>query len=128
MKAAYPIILTPDESGYLVYVPDFNINTEGKDLTEAIEMASDAIGLTGISMQDMGQEIPVPSHDPPRCGEKEIAAFALVDFDAYRRANDMRTVRKNVTLPNYLNELATQAGVNFSQVLQDSLKQLLHVQ
>lgn len=128
MKAAYPIILTPDHSGYLVYVPDFNINTEGHDLTNAIEMAADAIGLTGISLQDMGQDIPQPSRSLPPCGENETAAFALVDFDAYRRANDMRTVRKNVTLPNYLNELATRAGVNFSQVLQDSLKQILHVQ
>lgn len=48
-----------------------------------------------------------------------------VDFAAYRRANDMRTVRKNVTLPNYLNELAIQAGINFSQVLQEGLKQRL---
>lgn len=128
MKAAYPIILTPDDSGYLVYAPDFDINTEGQDLTGAIEMAADAIGLTGISLQDMGRDIPAPSSSLPCCGENEIAAYALVDFDAYRRANDMRTVRKNVTIPSYLNELATRAGVNFSQVLQDSLKQILHVQ
>lgn len=128
MKAAYPIILTPDGPGYLVYVPDFDINTEGRDLANAIEMAADAIGLTGISMQDMGRDIPQPPPSLPRCGENETAAFALVDFDAYRRANDMRTVRKNVTLPNYLNELAMQAGINFSQVLQDSLKQILHAQ
>ncbi len=37
-------------------------------------------------------------------------------------------VRKNVTLPNYLNEMAIQAGVNFSQVLQEGLKQRLGVQ
>jgi len=128
MKAAYPIILTPDASGYLVYVPDLDINTEGRDLTDAIEMAADAICLTGISLQDMGQDIPAPSQSLPRCGEQETAAFALVDFDAYRRANDMRTVRKNVTLPNYLNELAQQAGINFSQVLQEGLKQRLGVQ
>lgn len=128
MKKAYPIILTPDEPGYLVYVPDLDINTEGKDLADAIEMASDAISLCGICKQDIGQEIPEPSSALPSCGENEIAAFALVDFDAYRRANDMRTVRKNVTLPNYLNELAEQAGVNFSQVLQEGLKQRLGVQ
>ena len=52
---------------------------------------------------------------------------ALVDFDAYRRANDMRTVRKNVTLQSWLNDLAEKAGVNFSQVLQDALKQRLGV-
>ena len=43
----------------------------------------------------------------------------------YRRMNDMRTVRKNVTLPNYLNEMAMKAGLNFSQVLQEGLKERL---
>lgn len=58
----------------------------------------------------------------------DILSLVDVDFDAYRRANDMRTVRKNVTLPTYLNELAVKAGVNFSQVLQEGLKQRLGVQ
>ena len=45
MKQAYPIILTPSEHGYVVYVPDLDINTEGKDPADAIDMAADAIGL-----------------------------------------------------------------------------------
>ena len=61
MKQAYPIILTPSEHGYVVYVPDLDINTEGKDLADAIDMAADAIGLWGISAQDLGREIPAPS-------------------------------------------------------------------
>ena len=61
-------------------------------------------------------------------GANDILSLVDVDFDAYRRANDMRTVRKNVTLPNYMNELAVKAGVNFSQVLQEGLKQRLGVQ
>ena len=47
MKNSYPIILTPADGGYVVFIPDFQINTEGDSLTEAIEMARDAIGLTG---------------------------------------------------------------------------------
>lgn len=128
MKTAYPIILTPDGSGYLVYVPDMNINTEGHDLADAIEMASDAISLCGICKQDLGQEIPPPSQTLPACTGGEIATFTLVDFDAYRTAHDRRTVRRNVILPNDLNELAVKAGINFSQVLQEGLKQRLGVQ
>lgn len=128
MKIAYPIILTPAENGYVVYVPDFEINTEGDSVANAIEMAEDAIGLVGITMQDMGQPVPPASTSLPACKDGELAAFALVDFDAYRRANDMRTVRKNVTLPNYLNELAEKAGINFSQTLQTALKQQLGIQ
>ena len=55
MKNSYPIVLTPDEVGFVVYIPDFNINTEGDTLTDAIEMARDAIGLMGIDMQDDGK-------------------------------------------------------------------------
>lgn len=128
MKIAYPIILTPAENGYVVYVPDFDINTEGDSVANAIEMAEDAIGLVGITKQDMGQPLPPASTSLPVCKDGELSAFALVDFAAYRRANDMRTVRKNVTLPNYLNELAEKAGINFSQVLQTALKQQLGIQ
>lgn len=128
MKAAYPIILTPDASGYVVYVPDLDINTEGADIADAIAMASDAICLCGLALQDMGKEVPAPSATLPACGGDEIATFALVDFDAYRQADDMRPVRRNVTLPNYLNQLAVQAGLNFSQVLQEGLRQRLGVQ
>ena len=35
------------------------------------------------------------------------------------------TVRKNVTIPRYLNDRAEQAGINFSQLLQSALKQQL---
>ena len=127
MKTAYPIILTPTELGYMVYVPDLDINTEGRDIADAIEMASDAIGLWGITQQDMGRGIPEATEALPKCQDGEIAAFAVVDFDAYRKANDMRTVRKNVTLPGYLNDLAEKAGLNFSRVLQEALKEKLSV-
>lgn len=127
MKLAYPIVLTPAENGYSVYVPDLDINTDGDSLANAIDMASDAIGLWGITAQDVGHDIPAPSSALPACEAGQTAAYALVDFDAYRRANDMRTVRKNVTLQSWLNDLAEKAGVNFSQVLQDALKQRLGV-
>lgn len=61
MKNSYPILLTPEEKGFTVYIPDFDINTEGENLTDAIEMARDAIGLMGIDMEDDGKTIPTPS-------------------------------------------------------------------
>ena len=126
MKIAYPIILEPAGDGwYVVSVPDMGIHTEGRNIADAIDMAADAISLTAISLQDDGLPVPAPSAGPPACGEGEIPSYAVVDFDAYRRMNDTRTVRKNVTLPNYLNEMAIKAGLNFSQVLQEGLKEKL---
>ena len=122
MRYAFPLILTPVNDGYVVNVPDLNIDTEGASIADAIEMAEDAIGLWGICRQDAGQKIPTPSTEAIDHAPNQLTAYAVVDFDAYRRKHDMRTVRKNVTLPSYLNELAEAAHLNFSQILQEGLK------
>lgn len=84
----------------MVTVPDLNINTEGNDLADAIEMALDAIELWGITEQDAGRAIPPSSTKPIPHSENELVPLVDIDFDACRRANDLRTVRKNVTLPS----------------------------
>ena len=61
MKIAYPTFIREDEGAFLVYVPDFDIYTEGKDLVDAIEMAEDAIGMTGMVMEDEGKKLPKAS-------------------------------------------------------------------
>lgn len=127
MKKIYPVILTPDDSGYLVYVPDLDINTEGESLTDAIDMARDAIGIWGISEEDMGREIPEPTTLNPEHAARDIVTLVDIDFTAYRRANDNRTVRRNVSLPSWLNELANEHGVNCSAILQDGLKNYLNL-
>ena len=129
MKQVYPVILHSEaEGGFSVSVPDLNIGTQGETVAECIDMARDAIGLWGICEQDAGRAIPEPSVLSPAHEEGELITLVDIDFDAYRRAHDMRTIRKNVTIPSYLNDLAERAGVNFSQVLQDGLKQRLGVQ
>ena len=127
MKTVFPIILTPADVCYVVTIPDLNINTEGSSVADAIEMARDAIGLWGICEEDAGREIPKASTDTPPHKSDEIVTLVDIDFSAYRRAHDLRTIRKNVTIPAWLNQLAEDAGVNFSQVLQEGLKQKLKV-
>ena len=58
MKIAYPIIMTKGEKFIVVFIPDFNINTQGKDIPDSIEMARDAIGLIGTDMEDDGEVLP----------------------------------------------------------------------
>lgn len=129
MRTAYPIIITPvEEGGYVVYVPDLQINTQGETLAECMYMARDAISLWGICTQDMGQPIPSPNTAPVEAGPEDTVTLVDVDFDAYRRAQDTRAVRKNVTIPGYLNDLAMQAHINFSQLLQEALKARLGIQ
>ncbi|MBR4450925.1 MAG: type II toxin-antitoxin system HicB family antitoxin [Clostridia bacterium] len=124
MFSTYPVILTPTkEGGFVVYIPDFDNYTEGNTLGEAIEMAADAIGMLGIVMQDDGKDIPTPSQPNSIKGKKDdIVTLVNIDFDEYRRKNDMRTVKKNCTIPSWLAYEAEKAGINFSQILQRGLK------
>ena len=129
MKNSYPIILTPDAGGYVVEIPDFAIGTQGDSIPEAMEMARDAIGLMGIDMEDDGRSLPIPSTlESVSKGPGDIVTLVDVDFTEYRRQNDMRSVRRNVSLPCWLNAAAEKAGINVSAVLQAALKQQLHLE
>ena len=116
----------------------FLTNEEGKPkgtMADAMMMARDAIGISCIHMEDAGEEIPVPS----RLSEIDISKgtfygegagiLSLVDVDlaAYRRRLDNKTVRRNVTLPNWLNQEAEKAHVNVSKVLQEAFMAKLGV-
>lgn len=142
MKQVYPtfILNTNDgsEHSFLVCVPDLEIFTEGDSFADAIEMARDAIGLTGISMEDNKEELPVPS-DQMAAMEKVrqntedvdfsqgVLTYVDVDFSEYRKKVDTKTVRRNVALPSWLNYEAEHAGINVSRVLQEALMNVLNV-
>ena len=129
MTTVYPVILTKDKDDILIEVPDLDILTEAKSIQEAVIMARDAIGLTGISMQDNGDSIPEPSDiDDIDVSKgtfadvgKGIKTLVDIDFDEYRRKNDNKMVRRNVTLPNWMNRRAEQEHLNVSRFLQDAL-------
>mgnify|MGYP000139128906 CR=1 FL=1 len=121
----YPVIMSKERDGYFVTIPDFDINTEGKNLGEAIFMARDAIGINGLQLEDEGKELPEPFSVKYDKEEGDILTLVDVDMTEYRKKHDNRTVKKNCTIPYYLNAEAEKAGINFSRILQDALKQEL---
>lgn len=128
MKNTYPIILMPDTNGYTVYIPDFDINTQGIDTTEAIIMARDAIGIIGIDMEDDGKTLPTPrAVRDIKAKDGELITLVDVDFTEYRKKYGQKVVKKNCTLPSWLCYEAEKANINFSQVLQMALKRELHI-
>jgi predicted RNase H-like HicB family nuclease len=128
MKTAYPAIFTKVSDGYVVHVPDFPLDTQGDDLAEAIEMARDAIGMMGIDREDDKKPLPKPSApDSIVCKKGELVSMVDIDFTEYRRANERRTVRRNVSLPSWLNTEAEKAGINVSAILQTALKHELQL-
>lgn len=88
MKKTYLIVLTPDQGGYVVYIPDFDANTEGDTVAEAIEMARDVIGLLGIDCEDEGKELPQPSDAAINMVDGDTMIFVDVDFSEYRCRHD----------------------------------------
>jgi len=128
MKVAYPVIISKGEKYLLASVIDCNIDTQGKDIIDAIEMARDAISIWCVAEQSAGRALPKPTDiSSINCEDGELVTLVDSDIKAYKRKLDERTVRKNLTLPSWLNEEAEEAGVNFSQVLQVSLKEYLGI-
>ena len=128
MKGVYPVYLEKlEEGGYLVTIPDFGNFTEGKDLADAIYMARDAIGILGMDLQENGEEIPKPFSAEYTPGEGQEKTLVDIDFDAYRNSLDTRLVRKNCTIPYYLENAAEQAGLNFSRLLAEAISTKLNI-
>lgn len=132
MKQAYPALIAKAGDDYLVYVPDMELYTEGISIADAIEMARDAVGMKGIDMEDDGKELPEPSDYEAalRMAQADADEFDYsqgiltmvdVDFAEYRRKKDMKMVRRNVTLPSWLNREAEQLHLNVSRILQEAL-------
>ena len=128
MKIAYPVMISKGKKFLIASVPDCDIDTQGENLVDAIEMARDAISIWCVGEQDAGRQLPAPSElSTIKCNPGDTLTLVDVDIDVYRRKLNTRTIRKNLTVPSWLNEQAEQAGINFSGVLQEALKQKLGV-
>lgn len=87
MKKSYPIIMTQGSEQIVVYVPDFDINTQGADTADAMEMARDAIAAVGIDMLEDGEQLPCASgvEEVRKNAQKgSIVMLADVNFGEYR--------------------------------------------
>ncbi len=130
-KYVYPAIFTKEENGlYSVEFPDINgCVTCGDDLADAIYMAQDVLAFTLYDYERDKKEVPTPSD--PESIEVPKGSFVnsiLCDTLYYQRKNNNKAVKKTLSIPEWLNELATNAEVNFSQVLQDALKAKLNIE
>ena len=136
MKKLYPVIFTQVENSVLIEVPDLKILTEGRDIENAIDMARDAISIAIVSMEDNNESVPIPSTIEDVDVTKGTFADAgksfvsLIDanIEEYRRKVDTTPVRRNVSLPNWLNQEVSAAGINVSRVLQDALMEKLNIE
>ena len=141
MLVVYPAIFHKAiEGGYIVIFPDFdNGATEGETLNEAISNAEDYMGTWLYDDFVKGIELPKPSdinsislsideEDKEYFIENEsFKSLVTLDMKKYVQECKSQIVRKNVSIPSWLNELAINNNINFSNVLQEALKKELNI-
>ena len=126
MKLIYPAIFKPfsdGSGGFVVEFPDLaGCVTEGRNLEEAIEMGIDAASGWILGELEDGKQIPQASDCRDiNAGENGMVNALLLDLDDYAERYGEKAVRKNLTIPAWLNTFAEKNHINFSKILQDAL-------
>lgn len=125
MKIVYPAIFTYDkeEKCYLVDFIDFHCSTFGKTIKEALFMAEEAMGLYFENEKDFPKFTENCSHI--KLKSNQFISYVGIDMMEYYQKNSKKSVKKTLTIPEWLNTLAEKKCINFSQVLQEALKEKL---
>ena len=136
MVLVYPVIYTKTgdrKDTYLVEIPDLDGATEGYGIEDAIEMAREYICsyCYDLSKKDYPkasnpEDIDLTNAKFAESG-KSIISLIDADIDQYRKKMDMKTVRRNVSLPGWMNQEAEKNNINVSRVLQEALADKLGI-
>ena len=128
MKLTYPACFYPCEErkgAYTVEVPDLpGCVTEGDSLVDAILMVADAASGWVLDELEDGKAAPAPSKmSDVAPKEGGFVNLIVLDMDGYAAKYGNKAVRKNLTIPAWLNTRAEARNINFSQVLQEALEE-----
>jgi predicted RNase H-like HicB family nuclease len=123
LKLTYPAIFYEGDGGYAVEVPDLpGCVSGGETLAEAIMMGIDAASGWILDELEDGKQVPAARRIEdvhPESGG--FVSVLVLDMDVYTAKYGKKAVRKNLTIPAWLNTFAETKHINFSQVLHDSL-------
>ncbi len=127
-KYVYPAIFTKEPDGkYSIVFPDLEgCYTSGDDLADGIYMAEDVLAFTLYGLEK--QNLPIP--DPSESLQAEEGSFVnriVCDTLEYQKMKNNKAVKKTLSIPEWLNEKAVDANLNFSQILQEALKARLGI-
>ena len=132
MKLIYPAIFSPLEEmpGYCVTFPDLpGCVTQGSNLEEAITMAADAASGWVLDEWEDGNPTPESSRlsDIITENAEDFVNLIVLDMDSYAEKYGQKAIRKNCTIPAWLNTMSEREEINFSAVLQEALKERLGI-
>jgi len=127
----YPAIFTEETTGgYWIRFPDVDgCVTEGDSMEHAVEMAMEALDGVIATMIEMGMAIPIASNmkDIKTEGDKEHIVMICSNADRFLKKERTRAMKKTLTIPVWLGELADKEHINYSSVLQEALRKQLGV-
>ena len=120
-KLFYPAVFhIAEEGGYWVTFPDFpECLTQGETMQEAYDMAIDALGLILTDDINDRKELPEPSNITHV--DDGVVVIIPYNYLEYNRKYHNKSIKKTLTIPEWLNNEALRLNLNFSQVLQEAL-------
>lgn len=125
MKIVFPAIFHRENNSYWVEFPDLaGCQSFGDTQTETLYNAKEALEGYALSLLENGEKLPEPSEISSIKTDKD-SFVSLVDADLSPYLNKSKAVKKTLTIPEWLNDAATEKGINFSRTLQDALIQKL---
>ena len=125
----YPAILTYTDSGISIGFPDLPGCLPCAGTTEeAVKNAEEALGLHLWGMEKDDDPIPKPTDiSMLKHAADESILLVKVFMPPIRDKLNNKFVKKTLSIPQWLNDEAEHAGVNFSQILQNGLKDYLNL-
>lgn len=126
----FPAVFTYEDGQEIAVVfPDLDVATCGKDDADALLSARELLSITLLGLEEDGEAIPAPSKlSALSLASNQRAALIDVYMPAVRLAGINKAVTRTVTVPAWLNAAALGQGFNFSQVLQEALKERLGIE
>lgn len=122
----YPAIFTKECDSYWVKFIDLDgCFSDGKTLAETMENAKEAMGLY---LEDLS-EYPECTTDFSNIhlNENQIISFVSINMEEHRKKYDTKSVKKTLSIPAWLNTMAENQNINFSQLLQSALMERLNI-
>ena len=123
-KLIYPGIFYRENNSYWVEFPDLEgCQSFGDSLEEVLGNAKEALAAYLVTLLEQGKEIN-PASDIRCINAPDEAFVSLVDADLIKKS---KAIKKTLTIPSWLNEMAEDKHLNFSKVLQDALIEKLEI-
>lgn len=139
MNLAYPAIITQEDNVFYIGFPDFKSNngedfiysTYGDNFEDTLKMGLEWLILTLNGYEEEKKDFPKATSIvelKKNLKDNQEIAYLTFNYEYEKSLIKHHYVKKTLTIPNYLNILAQNKNINFSQVLQNALKKELDLE